>query len=346
MAVRMKDIARALNVSIVTVSKVLNHDPSIGEGTRQRVLAYAKQIDYRTNLAAKGLVTGQSRMVGLIVPELLHGFFSEIAAGISDVLREQGYGLIISSSRDDKELERQEVEQMLARRVDCLVVASCETRVGVFDGVAREVPLILLDRRIAHDVEAGFVGTNDLLAGELATQHLIDLGRRRIAHISGPNFSPANDRKQGYRAVLKREGISVRKEYIVNLRQNEESNDIMGAESMKKLLRLKVRPDGVFCYNDPTAYGAMQAILDAGLRIPEDIALVGCGNIHYDAYLRVPLTSIDQNAARLGIEAGKMALACIQNRRQRVCDLRLEAVLTPTLVVRNSTTISIKRKAR
>ena len=125
MAARMKDIAKGLKLSIVTVSKVLNKkDSRISEATRQRVLECARRLDYRTNLAAKSLVTGESKMIGLIVPELFHGFFGEVAAGMSDALTEQGYGLIISSSRDKEDLENSEVRQMLARSVDAIIVAN------------------------------------------------------------------------------------------------------------------------------------------------------------------------------------------------------------------------------
>ena len=183
MAARMKDIAEALSVSIVTVSKVLNGDPSISKATQQRVLECAQRLDYRTNLAAKGLVTGQSKMIGLIVPDLFHGFFGEVAAGMSDALALQGYGLIISSSRDRAELENKEIRQMLARNVDALIVASCESQPEALKSAAHDVPLVLLDRRIAGDADFRFVGTDDVLAGEIATLHWIDIGRRRIAYI-------------------------------------------------------------------------------------------------------------------------------------------------------------------
>ena len=159
MAARMKDIAKALNVSIVTVSKVLNkNDSRISEATRQRVLTCARQLDYRTNLAAKGLATGHSKTIGLIVPELFHGFFAEVAAGMSDALAQQGYGLIISSSRDDVKLENRDIKQMLARSVDALVVASCSSDADVLMSADREVPVILLDRRVDHSGAFWLVG--------------------------------------------------------------------------------------------------------------------------------------------------------------------------------------------
>ena len=338
MAARMKDIAKALNVSIVTVSKVLNNkDDNISEATRQRVLDCARKLDYRTNLAAKGLVTGQSKMIGLIVPELFHGFFAEVAAGMSDALGKGGYGLIISSSRDDEELERREIKQLLTRNVDALVVASCESQMARLESADREAPVILLDRRVAKRNALPFVGTDDRLAGRLATQHLIDIGRSRIAFIGGPGFSPTIDRERAYRAVLREAGLKIPSKYIVSLPRNEESNHVMGGQFMRQLLKLERRPDAVFCYNDPTAWGAMLAIIEAGLRIPEDIAILGFGNTFYNSFTRVPLTSVDQNAIVMGHEAANLALIAIRDRLRRVEHSQTTVLLKPSLVTRAST---------
>lgn len=336
MAVNMKDIAKALNVSVVTVSKVLNNHSSISEATRQRVLGYAKLHGYRTNLAAKGLVTGRSMMVGFIVPDLVHGFFSEIAASMSEVLRQHGYGLLISSSREDVDLERREIQQMLSRSVDALVVATCEVEADELAAAASEAPLILIDRRVAESRESGYVGTDDLLAGELATQHLVDIGRRRIAHIGGPDFSPSKDRERAYRSVLARAGIEVPDGYVVKRHQSEETGHVTGAQSMRLLLEQSPLPDAVFCYNDPTAIGAMSAVLEAGLRIPEDIAIVGCGNIRHAAFLQVPLTSIDQDAPLLGQETARLLLDMTRLREGDSTGTR-SVVIKPTLAIRRST---------
>jgi len=336
MTVRMKDIANALKVSIVTVSKVLNNDSSISEATRLKVLACADRLGYRTNLAAKSLVTGRSKTIGLIVPDLFHGFFSEIAASMAEVLRRNGYGLMIASSRDDSELEREEVQQMLSRCVDALVVATCEIQADTLNTAAREVPLILLDRRLANGTETGYVGTDNLMAGELATRHLLEIGCERIAHIGGPDSSPANDREKAYRRVLAQHKIKVPSGYVVKRTKNEESSHITGAQAMRKLLELKVIPDAVFCYNDPTAIGAMSAILQAGLRIPEDIALVGCGNIQHAGFMQVPLTSIDQKATLLGERAANFALSGLENPvAEHVSSQKV--IVKPALIIRRST---------
>jgi LacI family transcriptional regulator len=338
MAARMKDIAKALKLSIVTVSKVLNKkDSRISEATRQRVLECARRLDYRTNLAAKSLVTGESKMIGLIVPELFHGFFGEVAAGMSDALTEQGYGLIISSSRDNEDLENSEVRQMLARSVDAIIVASCASQPDALLLADRDVPVILLDRRVGPPEAFWLVGTDDRVAGELATQHLIDTGRRRIAYIGASRLSPTKDREEGFRAALSRAGIRVSSKHVVSLPQNEESNHVLGARFMRRLLELKPRPDAVFCYNDPTAWGAMLAIFEAGLRVPEDVAVVGCGGVLYNELMRVPLTSVDQHAGLLGQRAANLAQRAIRERSSGSRSDSVTILLEPALVVRGST---------
>jgi LacI family transcriptional regulator len=347
MAARMKDIAKALNVSIVTVSKVLNkNDSKISEATRQRVLACARQLDYRTNLAAKGLATGHSKTIGLIVPELFHGFFAEVAAGMSDALAQKGYGLIISSSRDDVKLENRDIKQMLARSVDALVVASCSSDADALMAADRDVPVVLLDRRVDHSGAFWLVGADDLLVGELATQHLIDIGRRRIAFIGSASFSPSSDRKKGYRRVMREAGLSVPPEFVVRLPQNEESNHVLGAKFTRQLLKLKPRPDAVFCYNDPTAWGATFAIHEAGLRIPEDVAILGCGNSIYNGFFGVPLTSVDLNAAHMGQETANLVLRVIKERSQKARHTPTALLLRPTLAVRGSTIGDTRNKGR
>jgi len=332
--VRLKDIARDLGVSVVTVSKAIHDHVDISEATKQRVRARMKELGYRPNLAARGLITGRSYIVGLVVPDLVHAFFSELSKGLSSVLRRHGYGLILSSSEENPEIEREEIEQMLARRVDALLVASCQSGPDSLDSVRqRGTPCILIDRRFKHHA-AHFVGNDDVLIGRIATEHLIEIGRQRIAHIAGPGVSTSLGRTRGYRLTMARHRLKVPPGYVAGLSTGDVAGHLAGFRAMKQLLTMQPLPDGVFCYNDPAAVGAMQAILEAGLRIPEDIAVVGCGNLPYSGYLRVPLTSVDQRSFHLGEEAARLALADISAKKK----LRPKAVLLdPKLVVRQST---------
>jgi LacI family transcriptional regulator len=272
MAVRMKDIAEDLGVSLVTVSKAFNNHSDVSAETKERVLRRMKELNYQPSLHAQGLASGRSYIVGFIVPDLVHAFFSEIAKSLSSVLRSKGYGLVISSSDEDPETERQEIDQMIRRRVDALVLSSCQTNADSLLRLEEQnIPHILLDRKFQRH-KCNFVGTDDILVGEMATEHLIKLGRRMIAHIGGQSVSTSTERLQGYRRTLERHKIRVPAEYVVTRSRGDESGDITGRQAMEKLLLLKPRPDAVFCYNDPAAIGAMNAILNAGLRVPEDIA--------------------------------------------------------------------------
>jgi LacI family transcriptional regulator len=334
MAIRMKDIADDLGVSLVTVSKAFNNHSDVSARTKERVLRRMKELNYQPSLHAQGLVSGRSYIVGFIVPDLVHAFFSEVAKSVSGVLRANGYGLVISSSNEDPETEQQEIDQMIRRRVDVLLLSSCQGNPDSLIRLAEQkIPYILVDRNFQRN-KSHFVGTNDELVGELATEHLIKIGRRRIAHIGGQTVSTSVGRLQGYRNALARHKLRVPSEYVVARPRGDESGDITGREAMEKLLGLSPRPDAVFCYNDPAAIGAMNAILSAGLRVPEDIAIVGAGNIRYAESFRVPLTSINVSSRMLGESAGLLALKIITSRKAPEVKI---IIVTPNLVVRQST---------
>jgi len=308
MAVRLKDIARDLGVSVVTVSKVLRGNADIGDETRKRVLKRMKELNYQPNMMARGLASGRTFTVGLVVPDLVHPFFAEFAKSLGGILRESDRALILASSEEDPDVERQEIRTLLNRGVDVLMIASCQANLRNFYELGQErTPYILFDRNFPH-LAAHFVGSDDVLVGEMATNHLINIGRKRIAHIGGRNSSPSFDRVRGYRQALSAAGLAAPEGYVVSRERVEESGDQIGFQMMQDLLKLDPRPDAVFCYNDLTAIGAIDATLKAGLRVPEDIAFIGCGNLRYANYLRVPLSSIDHGTMELGRIAGKLAL--------------------------------------
>jgi LacI family transcriptional regulator len=333
----MKDIAEDLGLSVVTVSKVFNNHLDIGAATRSRVLRRMEELNYQPSLHAQGLASGRTMMVGLIVPDLVHAFFSEVAHSISDVLRKKGYGLLIASSDEEPELERSEIEQMIRRRVDVLMIASCQSDCDSLRRIVdQKIPLILVDRNF-KGLRVNFVGTDDVQVGEMATEHLIGLGRRTIAHIGGQTVSTSNDRLSGYRKALARHNIKLSAKYIVRRTLGDKAADNTGRKAMEKLLMLKARPDAVFCYNDPAAIGAMNAILAAGLRIPEDIAIIGCGNIRYADSLRVPLSSVDIPRKTLGQYAGEIALQMTGKTNPTQTKTML---VPPRLVIRESSQIA------
>lgn len=334
MAVRLKDIADELGVSIVTVSKALRDRPDIAKATKLKILEHVKRMNYRPNLTARSLVTGRSFLIGLVVPDLIHPFFSEIAKALSATLRKKEYFLIVSSSESDATLEHEEIEHMLAHRLDCYVVASCQHDPEPFRKMSESgVPLILLDRSFAG-YACNFVGVNDRLVGQLATEHLIEQGCRRVAHIRGPDTNVGNRRNEAFLETMQRHGLPVPEGYVISGGDAEGFiGEDRGIRAMEAVLALKPRPDALFCFNDTIAIGAMVRAFEAGLRIPEDIAIIGCGNYHYSSKLQVPLSSMDQRAAEIGERTAKMIISQLEKpatARPRT------VVLDPKLVVRAS----------
>ena len=343
MAVRLKDIARDLGVSVITVSKALRDHSDISQETKARVLKRCKEMNYRPNLAARALVTGHTNLLGFVVPDLLHSFFSEIVRGVSSALQNTEYTLVTTSSEQDPKREKQAVEQFIARRVDVLLVASAQWTVEMFRRVEEAgIPYILIDRSFTG-LAAHFIGVNDDEVGALATRHLAEVGCKRIAHIGGSELSPVVGRMEGYKRTLLKLGLASDPELIYNVERVEELGDATGYQATKKLLTLKPRPDGIFCYNDAIAYGAISAVLDAGLRVPEDVAIVGCGNILYNKFLKIPLTSVDQQTALIGQKAGKLALQLIE-AGEPVSPQRI--LLEPKLILRQSTQRKTEKNPR
>jgi len=332
MTVTMQDIAKDLKVSVVTVSKVLRNQGRISDATRKRVLRRAKELNYQMNWVARSLVTRRTYTIGLLLPEFTHPFFAEIARAVAQTVRARGYHVVISSFEEDPAVEASEVESLLARQVDGLIIASSQPArcLNMFKRIQeRKVPYILIDRPITR-LKASFVGVDNHAIGILATEHLISRGCRRVGHLRGPAVGIAEERLEGYRRALNSAALPFKPDYVVAGGHGDQT----GYEGMRNLLKLRPMPDGVFCYNDPVAIGAMKAILEAGLRLPNDICVVGAGNVRYSDVLTVPLTTVDQGTCRIGALAAELLLERIASKRS----MRPKQILIrPKLVEREST---------
>jgi LacI family transcriptional regulator len=329
--VRLKDIARDLDVSVMTVSKVVRGCVDVGAQTRQRVLARVKELNYQPNWVARGLAGQRTFMIGLVVPGLMHSFFAEIAMGVSAAIRPFGYDVVICNSEEDCAVESSEIERLLGRQVDGLILASAQppSATAVFERIeARGIPYVLVDRRFPP-VHASYVSADDEAIGRLAANHLLERGCRVIAHIAGPPATPGAGRLQGYRQALAAAGLSAPEAYTVHA-----TGDASGYDAARQLLRLSPRPDGIFGYNDPVAAGAMKAILEAGIAIPGGIKVIGAGNVHYSDLLRVPLSTVDQSSHAIGRQAAEILIKAITSKRRKPPQTVL---IEPALVAREST---------
>src|SRR5260370_5038992 len=287
----MKRIAGELGVSITPVSKVRNNHADIGEATRTRVLAKVEELGYQRNAVARSLTLRRTHTLGIVIPDLMHSFFVEIIAGIEPVASGRGYGLLLCSSGEDPGKERAELEMLRGRQVDGVVVASAHAS-GNTDMLQQLVKggttVVMIDRDDHPSVKCHRVLTDDDQVGQLATLHLLDAGRRAIAHIGGPAIVHAKRRERGWREALKSRGVKAPDDWMV--RGGFMESD--GYRVMKRLLTVRPRIDAVFAANDPAAIGAMKAIWEAGLRVPDIISLGSVCHIALRIPLRVPLTTV------------------------------------------------------
>ncbi|HYT66298.1 MAG TPA: LacI family DNA-binding transcriptional regulator, partial [Vicinamibacterales bacterium] len=331
----MKRIAGELGVSITTVSKVLNNRDDIGDATRARVLAKVAELGYQPNAVARSLTLRRTHTLGVVIPDLMHSFFVEIVAGLESVVNARGYGLLLCSSSEDPAKERQELDMLRQRQVDGIVLGSASAS-GNTDLLQRLTTLgmgiVMIDRDDHPDVRCDRVVTDDQEVGRLAAAHLIAQGRKAIAHITGTSVVHAKRRADGYRAALKAAGIKGKPEWMVRGGFKEAD----GYRGMTKLLALKPRIDAVFAANDPSAIGAMKAIWDAGLRVPEDIAVVGAGDIALGDLLRVPLTTISWSREEQGKAAAQLLLDRVESDSDDKPVRPRRVIIPPQLVVRRS----------
>lgn len=331
MAVTLKDIARELGVSIVTVSRAVHGRPDVSPETRKAVLDLAARMRYRPNSVARSLVTRRSNVWGLIVPDLMHSFFVEISQGVESVAAQHNIHIIIVNSHEDVEKERSEILALIERKVDGLIVASCQPSYGEsnLDILEDEhVPFVLVDRYLGER-SWNYVLCDNERVGYLATEHLINLGHKAIAHIYCPGLPISNLRLAGYRHALKDRGIRLQSE----LERPGGVTQEAGYHAMKSLLALKPAPTAVFAFNDPVAIGIMEAAFDSGLSVPADLAVVGAGNIAHGNMLKVALTTVEQRPFESGQKAAEVLLGAIG--KEAILD-PATLIMEPQLIVRES----------
>jgi len=328
----MKRIASELGVSVTTISKVLNNHGDISEATRDRVMAKIEELGYQRNAVARSLTLRRTHTIGIVIPDLMHSFFVEVIAGIEPVASVRGFGLLLCSSGEDPAKERSELEMLRSRQVDGIVLASAHGSEN--DDLLKQLigggtGLVMIDRDDHPKVECHRVLTDDERVGLLATNHLLDHGRKAIAHIGGPAIVHAKRRERGWREALKARNVRIASDWFVQAGFMESD----GYRAMKRLLSLRPRIDAVFAANDPAAIGAMKAIWEAGLRIPDDIAIVGVGDIALVDMLRVPLTTVSWSRRDQGLNAAELLLNGLEGDE---ADPPRRVVIPPRLVVRES----------
>src|SRR5881394_2475076 len=330
MPTTLADIARALGVSKMTVSRAINNHPEISSDTRARILEAAQRMNYRPNQFARALTTNRSYLLGVVVPDLMHSYFAEICRGVETIAKPLGYQNLICSTDEDVANEESEVEALLPRTDGLILASSASLEESKFyKRLTRErAKIVLIDRQL-EGIKCPSVTTDDVKVGSLATEHLLSLGHRRVGHLKGTVASTAALRFVGFQKALQKRRIP----YDDSLVRECGFTESDGYDATRGWLRNGDLPAAIFAANDPAAIGAMSAITEAGLRIPEDVAIVGGGNIHYGDMLRVPLTTVAWSTAEMGHAAARLLIDLVVGKRGT---REQQVIVEPELVVRAS----------
>lgn len=342
--VTIKDIARELGISPSTVSRALKDHPDISVQTKKEVNELAEKLNYQPNIVALNLRQKKTNTIGVIIPELVHFFFSTVISGIESVAYEAGYSVILAQSNESVEREKKDIKALFNSRVDGMLLSISRETTNydhIESIISKGVPVVFYDRMYTNP-ETSKVIVDDYVGAKEAVTHLIEQGCVRIAHLEGaPGISISEDRKRGYLDALKEHHIPIKEGMIIEC----PSATLEEAEKVtKKLLTMAPIPDAIFANNDLLAMGAMMAIKEKGLKIPEDIALMGFSNWFFSQLMDPPLSSVDQPGFEMGQEAARLLIRQIEMKEKEQFDPKPETkILKTRLVIRQS---SLKKQAK
>ncbi|MBB3211569.1 LacI family transcriptional regulator [Herbaspirillum sp. Sphag1AN] len=327
----IKDVARHAGVSYTTVSHVLNKTRPVSCDARQRVLAAAEALHYVPSALARSLRSKATGSIGLIIPNNTNPYFSEVARGIEDCCYAAGYSVILCNSDDDPAKQRDYLNVLLTKRCDGLIVATLAQTDGELLRKMK-VPTVLLDRA-PKELSIDLVAVDNAAGGVLAAQHLLALGRRRIACIAGPQgLDISEERVAGMRRALADAGMTLPEQLL----RYADFTSAGGYEAARALLSRGEVPDAIFCCNDLMAIGTLRAAAELGIAVPQALSVVGFDDIDLARFVHPPLTSVAQNTRRLG----QLTAQCLLERIADPARPIEHQTITPELHVRGSTVLS------
>lgn len=314
-SITIHDIARELNISASTVSRALNDNPRISKATKDKIKAKALEMGYQPNTIASNLRNQKTNTIGIVVPLINRHFFSTFISGVEDVAFEAGYNVIISQSNDLLEKEKQIVHSLFSNRVDGLI-ASLSMQTNEFDHFQlfskKEIPIVFFDR-VVPELEAHKIVVDDFMVGFKATEHLIQQGYKRIAHLAGPTvLHTYRDRMSGYRAALEKNNIPIDEDLVIYSRLTR----IEGQDAIKRLLALPQPPDAVFCGNDTSALAMMVYLKKIGIKIPQDFGLIGFSDEPFSEVVTPSISTLKQPSFEMGVKAAELLIQEIESKNR------------------------------
>lgn len=338
------DIAKKLNITASTVSRALKNHPRISDETKKAVQKVASKLNYQPNHIAAALRNGRSNILGIIVPWADRSFFSSIIRGIEEIANDSNYNVMICQTYEDPKKEMSNVEALLNARVDGVLVSPGKNTLNFdhfFKVKERGIPLVLFDRS-NDELEVSHVVIDDFLGAYKATEHLIQQGCKRIAHFTNTRkISIYKERLRGYREALINNGLPYDETLVVESDLQLED----GRNSMLQLLKLKELPDAVFSSSAYGILGALQVLKEKGIKVPEEVALVGFANEPFTSFTEPSLSTVEQHSMRIGNAAAQIFLDEVSNSARKSDIIKKfipqKIVLTPELIIRQS---SLKKK--
>ena len=329
---RLIDIANALGVSKVTVSKALRDHPDISPEMTQRVKDMAKQMDYRPNVMARVLSSRESKLIGVVLPEIVHTFFAVAMDGIYRAAAKHGYEIVLTVSREDPEEEATNIRHLMAMHVDGILAAPSHhtTDTAIYQEVKEQkLPFVFFDRFLEFP-KFSKVTVDDRQGAKEIVAYAIQKGYQSFGHLAGyMHRSIFRDRQTGFQDALVEADLELKSEWVIECGVTEED----GYRGLEELIQRGSLPEALFTVNDPVAFGVYEAARKHGIRIPQDMAVLGFSNIPFGRYLSPPLTTVHQDAEALGCEAFRLLLKEISNPNNSA----KEHVIIPTkLIIRES----------
>jgi LacI family transcriptional regulator len=326
----IREVAESAGVSYATVSHVINNTRLVSQETRERVLAAMDALNYRPNALARSLRQGKTNTLGLVLPDSANPFFAEISRSIEDEAFKKGYSVFLCNTELDTQRELFYVDVLSKKQVDGIIFVAAGDQADSLEFlVSRNMPVVMIDRDVPN-VEVDAVLTDNQLGGYLATRHLLELGHKRIACISGPSsITPSAERMIGYRRALEEAGLSYDESLILRGDYHAQS----GMEITHSILKMDPRPTAIFALNDLMALGALRAAAEAGCSVPKDLAVIGYDDLELAQYTNPPLTTISQPKKEIGVQAVHLLV----DRMSRKSRAPSRLVLAPELIIRRST---------
>lgn len=322
--ITLKKVAEKAGVSVNTASRAINNKSDINEETKKRILKVAQELGYVRNATAVALRTRKTGTIGVVIADNRNPFYAEVLNGMEIAAREKNYHIIFANTQRDYKKEEEAINLLLAKRVDGLLIAPVQDRDNdIRKLINTNIPFVIVGRNF-ENIEVDAVYNDEVKGGFLATEYLIKKGHKRIALINGfLHKSPAEGRLKGYKKALKKYGIPF-DDTLVSVGDIDIKD---GYERTKQLFEKGIDFTAIFAYNDMMAFGAMQAIKEKGLRMPQDIGLVGYDDVPFSSLISPPLTTIRLKKQDIGIESVKLLLSHINANRKKTKKVMLDVEL-------------------